>query len=225
MKTSKLALAVALATMTAAASTATFAHEQGDLVLRAGPVNVDPDSSSSVLSLGGAELPGTGVTVDDNTQLGLTATWMFGENIGLGVLAATPFQHDIIESGLGVGRVGSTRHLPPTVTLQYFPMDSSSKFQPFVGVGVNYTTFFSEEVDPTLEGVLGGESSMSLDDSFGLAFELGVDYAINDKWGLNASLWMIDIDTDAVINSPAGDVTVDVEIDPTVLMFGATYKW
>jgi outer membrane protein W len=36
---------------------------------------------------------------------------------------------------------------------------------------------------------------------------------------------MIDIDTDAVISAPAGEVTVDVEIDPVVYMIGAAYRF
>ena len=224
MKKTKLALALTLATLTALPMTAVQAYEKGDLIFRAGPATVDPDSSSSAISLGGVELSGTGVSVDGDTKLGLTATYMLNNNFGVGLLASTPFQHDITESGLGIGRIGSTRHLPPTLSIQYFPMDAASQFQPYFGIGANYTTFFDEETDPTLDGALG-DSTMKLDDSFGLALELGADYWLNDKWAINAAVWMIDIDTDALISSPAGEVTVEVEIDPVVYMIGAAYRF
>ncbi len=224
MKKTRLAVALTLAALTALPMTTVHAYEKGDLILRAGPANVDPDSSSSAISLGGAELPGTGVSVDGDTKIGITATYMLNEHFGVGLLASTPFQHDITESGLGIGRIGSTRHLPPTLSIQYFPMNSASNFQPYFGVGANYTTFFDEETDPGLDGALG-DSTLKLDDSFGMALELGADYWINEKWALNAAIWMIDIDTDAVISSPAGEVTVDVEIDPVVYMIGAAYRF
>ena len=66
---------------------------------------------------------------------------------------------------------------------------------------------------------------MSLDDSVGLAFEAGVDFAINDKWLFNAAVWLINIDTDASIQTSAGLVEVDVEIDPVVIMAGIGYQF
>jgi len=70
----------------------------------------------------------------------------------VGLLAVTPFDHDI-KADLGALTVdaGSSKQLPPTLTLQYYPMDSASKFQPYV----EYTKFFSEDVDSELETTLG----------------------------------------------------------------------
>lgn len=200
------------------------AYEAGDLILRAGPATVDPDVASSEIRLSNRGIPGTGVDVDDNTQLGLTATYMLTDNFGIGVLAATPFEHTVSDVGLGVGEIVDLKHLPPTVTFQYFPRASDARFQPYVGVGLNYTTFFDETATAGLNGALG-TSTVELSDSVGPAAELGFDYAINDRWILNASAWLVDIATDARIDSPAGVVTVDVDIDPVVYMFGLGYKF
>ena len=201
------------------------AYEPGDLIVRAGPANVNPDSSSSgPLRLGGTALDGTSVDVDDDTQLGLTFTYMLREHWAVGLLAATPFEHDISENGVGFSNVGSTKHLPPTLTLQYFPAPGDAAFQPYIGAGINYTTFFSEDTSDELNAALG-DSDMSLDDSFGLALEAGIDYALNNKWSLNAAIWMLDIDTDATIDTAAGQIKVDVEIDPIVYMAGVAYRF
>lgn len=101
-------------------------------------------------------------------------------------------------------------------------MSSSSAFQPYAGVGVNYTTFFEEKTHPTLTGALGVASTeLKLDDSVGVAVELGMDYMLSDNFGLNAAIWWADINTDATITAfdAAGNVTArtdkfDVEIDP-----------
>lgn len=223
MKKSVITSAVLCAACVSAAAPV-YAYDTGDIIFRAGPATVNPDASSSEIRLGGAALPGTSVDVDDDTQLGLTITYMLNQKFGVELLAATPFEHEITESGVGVNKVGSTKHLPPTLSLQYYPNGGDSGFQPYIGAGLNYTTFFSEETATELDGALG-DGNLSLDDSFGLALEAGADFALNDKWVLNASVWYIDIDTDAVIETPAGQVTVDVEIDPIAWMVGVGYKF
>lgn len=96
---------------------------------------------------------------------------MATSSIGIELLAAWPFQHDINGAGelAGVGRLGETKHLPPTLSVQYHFM-SQSVFRPYVGVDLNYTTFFSEKTTATLDGALGGPSSLSIRDSMGLRY-------------------------------------------------------
>lgn len=245
-----------LAAAVMAVAPAAQAFEAGDFVLRAGVVHVAPDDSSDSLNVTGfvAPIDGANVTldgaevgVDANSQLGIRATYMFANHLGLGVLGATPFKHNIKGEGAlsAVGDLGETKHLPPTITLQYFPLDSGSKFQPYAGVGVNYTTFFEEKTNSTMNTVLnsvagdltGGvladavsSSELELDDSFGVAVELGMDYMLSDNFGLNAAIWWADIDTEATVTAYAGDVKAaevktDVEIDPMVYMVGFTYKF
>jgi len=221
MKKSSILLSSVVVSMMSGSA---IAYEAGDIIVRAGIANTNPNASSSEVRLGGTALPGSSVDVDDSTQLGLTATYMLGDSLGIGLLASTPFKHDISAQGIGVSDVGSVKHLPPTLTLQYFPLDGDSKFQPYVGAGLNFTTFFSEKTSGELNAALG-QSTISLDDSFGLALEAGIDYSLNDNWLINAAVWRLDLDTDAVIDSPAGQVTVDVEIDPWVYMLGIGYKF
>lgn len=201
-----------------------LAYEKGDIIVRAGVASVQPNEDSDALELDGAPLAGTKAGADNNEQLGLTLTWMLDAHWGLGVLAATPFEHDLSARGLGVD-AGSAKQLPPTVTLQYFPADASSKLQPYVGVGINYTKFFDEDVDSELESVLGA-GDLEMDDSFGLAVQAGLDYAIDDHWLLNASVWYLDIDTTADFKFDSGNrVKADVDVDPWVYMIGLGYKF
>jgi outer membrane protein len=214
-----------LATGLVCAASSTFAYETGDLILRAGVASVQPDEDSSNLELNGSGIPGTSAGVDNSEQLGLTVSYMLTPHLGLGVLAATPFEHDIKANGLGLD-AGEARQLPPTITLQYFPMDSASAFQPYVGIGINYTIFFSEDVDSELEAALGTKGDLELDDSFGLAAQIGADYAINEHWVLNASVWYLDIDTDATFKFDDGTrIEADVDVDPWVYMLGLGYRF
>ncbi|ERS85504.1 MULTISPECIES: OmpW/AlkL family protein [Marinobacter] len=210
-----------LAAAVMAVAPAAQAFEAGDFVVRAGAVHVAPDDSSDVITVGSVAALGDDarVAVDSNTQLGIRGTYMFTSNIGLGVLAATPFKHNISGAGdiAALGKIAETKHLPPTITLQYYPMASSSAVQPYVGVGVNYTTFFEEKTSGALEGL-----DIELDDSIGVAAEIGVDYMLSEQFGLNAAIWWADIDTEAEVE---GLDKFDVEIDPMVYMVGFTYKF
>ncbi len=196
-----------------------YAHEQGTWLVRAGLANVNPDASSSPLRLDGAAIAGSEADVDDNTQIGLTGAYMLTDNLAVEVLASTPFKHDVsaFTGALGLGTVnaGETKHLPPTVSLLFYPLDNSSGFQPYIGAGFNYTFFFSEDVNAQLEGVLG-RGSLELDPSFGWAAQVGFDYDLSETMFLNASVRWIDIETDAEFRFPANRVTTDVEIDPLV---------
>lgn len=232
-------LGVLAAAIMAAAPTVQ-AYEAGDIIGRAGVAVVDPDSSSSNLTSNAlGEIDGARVRVGSNTQLGLTLSYMLTDQLAVGVLGATPFKHDIKGDGsvLGVtGKLAETRHLPPTITLQYFPMPSASKVQPYAGIGVNYTNFFEEQTTQTLTDTYASlaagvdRTDIELDDSFGLAAELGLDYMITDTVGVNAAVWWVDIDTEATINAYAGNTradtsTIDVDIDPWVYMVGVSYRF
>lgn len=233
----QLVIAVAAATM-AMGALSVNAYEQGDIVLRAGLVTVAPDADSDPIVLPDpvGTLP-NGVDVDNDTQISIIGTWMMSDNWGLEVLAATPFEHDIdlVDAPLPAG---STKHLPPTVSLQWYPRGNAEGWQPYVGVGVNYTKFFDEEVDPVLAGFLVenlpdlgiNSAKLSLDDSWGLALQAGVDIPLGENWGLNAGVWYIDIGTTADVTlgldgGSSATVSFDVDIDPWVYNVGIFYKF
>jgi len=89
---------------------------------------------------------------------------------------------------------------------------------------LNYAKFFSEDVSPTLECV-PGSGSLSLDDSFGLSFSAGFDDSLSNKFGVNAAVRRIDIDTKVVFSFTGAELTTDVAIDPLVYMVGLSYQF
>jgi outer membrane protein len=223
MKHCKMLALAAVGAFAAGAAGGTLAYQAGDLILRAGIASVQPNEDSDALSLDGTQLPGTGAGLNSSEQLGLTLTYMFTPQWGVGVLAATPFEHDIKAKGVGVD-AGSAKHLPPTVTLQYFLLGATSRWQPYVGLGVNYTLFFDEQVDGQLEEMFG-PGKLDLDNSWGWAGQAGLDYQIDDHWLVNAAVWYLDIDTDATFKFAANRITTDVNVDPWVYMLGVGYRF
>ena len=171
--------------------------------VRVGGSSVDPKSGNSDI-----------VNVDDNSSLTFTISYYFSDNWALELLAAAPFEHDI--QLLDGTEVGDTKHLPPTFSIQYHFMPDA-RIRPYVGLGLNYTTFMSESTTGPLEG-----TDLSLDDSTGLAIQAGVDFMIDDNWFINVDLRSVDIETDADLD---GAFLTPVEIDPTVFGVHVGYRF
>jgi len=207
-------------------SSLAHSHEKGDTIIRLGAAMVSPQDSSSVLYANGIPLPGTSVTVDDNTQLGIALTHMISNHFGIELLAATPFTHTATAKGLGAPLdVADVKHLPPTLSLHYYPLNPNSKFQFYVGAGLNYTTFFSEELTSEFEAAIGS-GDIELDGSLGLAVQIGADYQLTDLISLSASIWQVDIETTATIDLDSGNtIKADIDIDPMVYMVGLGFRF
>ena len=178
------------------------AHEAGDKLLRVGVGHVDPKSNN-----------GDVASVDAGTTLVFNGTYMLTDNVGVELLASLPFSHDIELAADGT-KVGETKHLPPTLSVQYF-FDTQGPFDPYVGAGLNYTLFFDEETTGPLAGL-----DLDLDGSFGLAAQIGFDYEISESMFVNLDARWIDIDTDAKLD---GAELETVEIDPMV--YSLTLGW
>lgn len=212
----------------AIAAPAVQAHQAGDIIVRAGAITVDPRERSGDLSTDvTGRLFGSSATLDSNTQLGLNFVYMATDNIGIELLAATPFHHSVGIKGMPLGldgKLADIKHLPPTLSAVYYFMDSKSAFQPYAGVGINYTTFFNEKLTSRRQSE--GFSSLNLKDSWGIALQAGMDYMLTDNLMFNAQVRWIDIDTKATAhNTNFGKVKVDVEVDPMVYMVGLGYKF
>ena len=203
-------LRIAIAAVLALAATPALAQSAGSWTVGVGAHNVAPKSDNGTLTA--TPLGNLKMDVGSNIRPTITAEYFVKDNLGVEVLAALPFQHDI--SVVGVGKVGSTKHLPPTVSLQYH--FGQGKVKPFVGVGLNYTTFFSTKS----EGAIAG-TNLDLSDSWGLAAHLGVDFKVGEKGAIRIDYRKIDIDTKVKLNGANLGTKNTVNIDPSV--YGVAY--
>ena len=197
MKLQSLVLAAA----TALTMTSAFAVPAGTWSIAAGAHYVDPKSDNGTLN------NGLSVDVDDDIRPTISGEYFIANNVGIELLAAIPFHHDITLTDANGDTVdGKTQHLPPTLSLQYhfdgynMPMN----LKPFVGVGVNYTTFFEEKV------ALG---DLALDDSVGVAGHVGLDIPFAPTEAFRIDARYMDIKTDAKLD---GNDIGEVDISPWV---------
>ena len=107
-----------------------FAHarDAGDWLLRTGAHTVQPKSDNGSISALGAD-----VEVDGATMFTFNLTYMVTQSIGVELLAAAPFKHDI---DIGGATLASTKHLPPTLSVVY-AFNPSSRVVVYAGAGVN----------------------------------------------------------------------------------------
>lgn len=201
MKLQSLVLAAA----TALTMTTAFAVPAGTWSIAAGAHMVDPKSNNGTLADGTFS-----VQVDDDIRPTISGEYFVANNIGVELLAAIPFHHDITLTDNDGNQVDAkTQHLPPTLSLQYhfdgynMPMN----VKPFVGVGVNYTTFFKERV------YLGNGNDLELDDSVGVAGHVGLDIPFAPTEAFRIDARYMDIKTDASLN---GNDIGEVDISPWV---------
>lgn len=174
---------------------------QGDWLARARIININPDASSSALNL----------DVDTQTTLELDFSHFLTSNLALELILATK-KHEVTAGGASVGTV---KHLPPTLMLQYhFSPDSA--FRPYVGAGINYTRFYDVN--------LGGGTLTVNSSSWGGALQAGIDIPINKTFFLNLDVKKIWIDTEVKV-AATGATAANLKINPLILGVGVGMKF
>jgi len=185
-----------------------FAMKQkGDFVMRVRAINVNPDEDGTT-SAGGS------VSIDADTVPELDFTYFFTDNIAAELILATT-THSVDVNG--VAPLGDVSLIPPILTLQYH-FNPRGKLSPYIGAGINYTIFYDEEPAG------GAVTSVDYDNAFGWAAQIGVDYAIDNRWSINLDIKKLWLETDVSVNG--GAITgKDVEINPWIVSLGVGYRF
>jgi outer membrane protein len=213
----------------AAAFTPAMAQQEGNWLVRARAVNLDVKNSSEAgsgatvstanlgnVAISGAVLPANAVSVADKTIPELDITYFITKNIAAELVLTYPQKHNVsITSGVLAESIGSFKHLPPTLLLQYHFLPDG-QFRPYIGAGINYTRISSVNLRSSIAGV-GLELNSS---SVGGALQAGLDIKLSKNLFLNVDLKKIYIDSDIKAN---GTKISSVKLDP--LAFGVGLGW
>lgn len=176
--------------------------------VRARAVYLDFDNSQSEgLPLGGS----TKVEAESRWIPEVDVSYFFTKNIAAELVLTYPQTIDI---KVGGSKQGEIKALPPSLLVQYHYTELGA-FQPYAGVGLNYTIFSDRK--NILDGAAEVDSS-----SVGLVGQLGFDYMINKNWGVNLDVKYIQMDTDVKVG---GSKVGNVGLNPWTFGIGATYRF
>jgi len=208
------------------------AAEEGDWLFRMGAMHFDPQSSSRpVTTPGSGALGESGAGFDADSQLSLSLSYMLSNSWALEAMVSAPFEHDLTIAGLNsygltTSNLGEVKQVSPGISALYYFGNPGSRFRPYLGAGVNYTKFFDDSLSTQARSELAAEG-LELDEHVALSARAGFDFRLGNGWFLNASVWRMNIDTNASFNSRFGTISTYTEMDPWVysLSIGHDFDW
>jgi outer membrane protein len=182
---------------------------EGNWLVRVRAVDIIPDKSSDA-----------GVTVQDAVTLNnvvapeVDISYFFTKNIAAELILTYPQQHDVSLSG---AKIGTVKHLPPTLTLQYHFLPDG-QFRPYVGAGLNYTKFSDVNLNVTGVGPLFLDSS-----STGGALQAGMDIKLSGNMYLNFDIKKVWIGTD--VKTAGGVKVTHLNLNPWLPGVGLGWRF
>jgi outer membrane protein len=194
----------------AAAAPLAQAQDTGNWLVRARALNLDPANKGI-----------DGLAVNSKTFPEVDITYFFSPNLATELILTYPQKHDV---SLGGTKIGTLKHLPPTLMLQYH-FTGLQGFRPYVGAGVNLTLFSSVNL-------AGGAASIE-SRSTGLALGAGFDVPLGGGWMFNVDVKKVQIRTDVGLAAgsaatreapqginPAHTVIGTFKVDPLLVGIG-----
>ncbi|MDA0229179.1 MAG: OmpW family protein [Proteobacteria bacterium] len=211
MSVLKIRLLTCCSAILALSMLSTVAAAGDSWLLRLRGIHMSADVSSTVDPIGGS------VDVNSDTVPEFDITYFFTDNIAAElILATTRHRANVTGSTLGNVDLGKVSMLPPTLTLQWHFLPGED-FRPYVGAGLNYTFFYDESAPR------GTVASINYENNFGYALQTGLDYGIDDHWGINVDIKKVFLSTDVTLNG--GAITADVDLDPWIFGLGVAYRF
>jgi outer membrane protein len=110
----------------------------------------------------------------------------------------------------------SAKSVSPTLLVNYYFGAPGDTWRPYLGAGINWTRFvdIKSSLAPHVE----------LSDSWGLAVQAGINYAVNKQWGLFASIARVDVKSD-IVAVASTVLTTSIDFKPVTYTFGAYYRF
>ncbi len=163
-------------------------------------------------------IAGSDLSSSNSVTPELDFSYYFNDNIAAElILGATYSKIDGKGSIAGLGNIGKTWLLPPTLTLQYHFTDFG-KFKPYVGAGINYTVFYNQSAR-------GAATNLDVKNTFGGALQVGFDYMLDQHWGLNVDVKKLYLRPDFDATVGGANVKGKAKLDPWLIGTGVTYRF
>jgi len=191
---------IASAALCALLSVPAFAQApaSGPWLVRARAVHLDSANNDST---------GLDLSINNKWLPEVDISYFVTPNIAAELILTIPQKHTLRSGGTDIGTL---RHLPPTLTVQYH-FAPTATVRPYVGAGVNYTHFSSVNLPAGVD---------IKRNSWGPAVQAGLDFPIGGNMVLNVDVKKAYIRTDV---SAAGVDIGKFKVDP--VLFGVGIGW
>jgi len=158
---------------------------------------------------------GLGLSINNKWIPEVDISYFFTPQIATELVLTYPQKHTIYSNGT---EIGSLKHLPPTLTVQYHFTDLGA-IKPYVGAGINYTRFSDVQFNSATEGALHPTLDSS---SWGLAAQVGADYLISKQVYLNLDVKYVQLGTDVY---SSGVKAGTLKVDPWLVGLGVGWRF
>ena len=193
-------LLAALAATTALATPLAAQAQDGPFLVRLRAVHLDSANKDST---------GLDLSVNNKVIPELDLSYFFTPQIAAELILTYPQKHTLKSGGT---EIGSLKHLPPTLTVQYH-FTQLGTVKPYLGAGVNYTRFSAVKLPAGVDIERN---------SFGLAVQAGLDVAVAKNVYLNFDVKKVQIRTDV---SSGGTTLGTFKVDPLLVGVGVGYRF
>jgi outer membrane protein len=193
---------LAAATVAALPLLPAHAQDTGPWLVRVRALHLDSANKDST---------GFGLSINDKTFPEVDISYFFSPNVAAELILTYPQKQRLHSTVVGA-EIGTFKHLPPTLTLQYH-VTGLSGFRPYVGAGLNYTNLSSVHFRSNVDALKLGIKHNSV----GWAAQIGVDIPLGGGWLVNADLKKVQIDTTVY---SAGQSVGKFKVDPLLASIG-----
>jgi outer membrane protein len=121
--------------------------------------------------------------------------------------------------------IATARWLAPTVLFEYTFLNPNSPLRPYIGAGVNYTTFYDRDSTAQGNAASGGPTRLSLTSSVGWAATAGIQYHIAGNWNAYASYSFSRVKTDLSADTAGVIRTTQINFAPQALVVSVGYSF
>jgi outer membrane protein len=198
------AIALALASLTSV-SVQAAGNDAGSWLVRGRAVHLDSANTDST---------GLGLSINNKTLPEVDFSYFFTPNLAAELILTYPQKQTVHSSVVGGGSdIGTFKHLPPTLTVQYH-FTGLPGFRPYIGAGVNYTNISEVKI-------LNGAVNLKRN-SYGFAAQIGADVPIGGGWLLNVDVKKVQIGTNVYLS---GVDKGKFKVDPLLVGVGVGLRF
>ncbi|MFI4891489.1 MAG: OmpW family protein [Steroidobacterales bacterium] len=138
------------------------------------------------------------------------------EGKGLATVGSVPYAGQVISTA---------RWFAPTLLFNYKFFDENAAIRPYIGVGVNYTTFYDRNSTAAGNAASGGPTKLSLTSSVGPSATFGVSYKFAPHWGSYVSYSFTKVDSDLTADTAGIIRTTHIKFAPQALVVSIGYSF